>query len=350
MSKKINCWEYMQCKREPGGVLTDKLGICPAAAQHALDGFNRGNNAGRACWLVAGTFCSSRIQGSFAEKQSSCRECAFYKKIHAEEGNTHLALGPLKIFAHTHIGRVNRSNEDRYLIKSMADGGTLLAIADGLGGNVAGDYAAEILRARLAAVTSMARNEEQIQLAGLAVEIDTAICRERDEDPSLGGGMGSTLIAVLCRHGKAHWVHVGDSRLYLLRNRRLTQITKDQTLARFLLAEGEITAEEVPRHYSRNVMDQYVGCGYAEPETGCLDLFDGDVLVLATDGLYRQISTETIVSILNTGFGLEEKAAALVNAALKAGGTDNITVMLAQKQPPVSIPKKRTKNGRHLST
>ena len=227
----------------------------------------------------------------------------------------------------------------------------MLAIADGLGGNVAGDYAAEILRARLAAVTSMARNEEETQLAGLAVEIDKAICREMDKDPSLGGGMGSTLIAVLYRHGKAYWVHVGDSRLYLLRNRQLTQITKDQTLARFLLAEGEITAEEVPRHYSRNIMDQYVGCGYAEPETGCLNLFAGDVLVLATDGLYRQISTETIVSILNMGSGgPEEKAAALVNTALKAGGTDNITVMLAQRQPPASISKKRTKNGRHLST
>jgi len=330
MSKKINCWEYMQCQREPGGALTDKRGICPAASQNAFDGFNLGNNAGRACWLVAGTFCGSCTQGSFAEKQSSCRECTFYKKIHTEEGSTHLTLDPLKIFAHTHIGRVNHSNEDRYLMKSIADGGTLLAIADGLGGNVAGDYAAEILRARLAAVTRITRNEEEARLAGLAGEIDKAMCYEMDKDPSLDDGMGSTLIAVLYRHGRAHWVHVGDSRLYLLRNRQLTQITKDQTLARFLLDEGEITAEEVPRHYSRNVMDQYVGCGYAEPETGCLDLFAGDVLVLATDGFYKQISAEAIVSILDTGSKLEEKATTLVNIALKAGGTDNITVMLAQ--------------------
>jgi hypothetical protein len=155
MPKKINCWEYMRCGRQPGGALAGKLGICPATARNAFEGFNRGHNAGRACWLVAGTFCSSRIQGSFAEKQSSCKECAFYKKIHSEEGDTHLILGPLKAFAHTHTGRVNPSNEDRYLIKSIADDGILLAIADGLGGNVAGDYAAEILRARLAVVTSM---------------------------------------------------------------------------------------------------------------------------------------------------------------------------------------------------
>jgi protein phosphatase len=333
MPKKINCWEYMQCKREPGGALTDKLGVCPAAAKNVFDGFNCGKNAGRACWLVVGTFCSRRVQGSFTEKQSSCRECGFYKKIHAEEGSTHIDLDPLKIFAHTHTGGLARSNEDRYLMKSILDDGILLTIADGLGGNVAGDYAAEILRARLAAVTSVTRNKEQRQLAELAVEIDAAICRERDNDPSLDGGMGSTLLTVLYRNGRAHWVHVGDSRLYLLRNRQLTQVTKDQTLARFLIAEGEITAEEAPRHYSRNVMDQYVGCGYTEPETGCLDFFAGDVLFLATDGLYKHICPETIVSILNTDAGLEEKAATLVNAALKAGGTDNITVMLAQRQP-----------------
>ncbi|RTZ96370.1 MAG: hypothetical protein DSY90_10680 [Deltaproteobacteria bacterium] len=355
MSKKINCWEYMQCHREPGGTRVEKSGICPAAAQRAFNGFNRGINAGRACWLVAGTFCRNRCQGSFAEKQSSCRECVFYKKIHLEEGSTQLSLSPLKITAHTHIGRGNSSNDDRYLIKRMSNGDILLAIADGLGGNVAGDYAAEILRARLAAVKNIAGGDEQIQLAKLAVEMDTAICRKHDDDPTLDDGMGSTLIAVLYRLGKAYWVHVGDSRLYLLRNRRLTQITKDQTLARFLLAEGEITEEEAPRHYSRNVMDQYVGCGYAKPETGCLDLFSGDVLVFATDGLYKQIGTEAMMSILNmeSGLdmesGLEEKATALVDAALDAGGTDNITVMLAQKPLPVFIPEKRKENDRSLS-
>jgi len=349
MSKKINCWEYMQCQREPGGARVEKSGLCPAAAHHFFNGFNSGINAGRACWLVAGTFCRNHSQGSFAEKQSSCRECVFYKKIHLEEGSTELSLSPLKITAHTHIGRENPSNDDRYLIKSMSNGDILLTIADGLGGNVAGDYAAELLRARLAAVTNIASGDEQAQLAKLAVEIDTAICREHDQDPTLDGGMGSTLIAVLHRFGKAYWVHVGDSRLYLLRNHQLTQITKDQTLARFLLAEGEITVEEVPRHYSRNVMDQYIGCGYAKPETGSLGLFIGDVLVLATDGLYKQISAETIGSILNMESGLEEKATALVNAALTAGGTDNITVMLAQKPLPVSISEKREKNDRSFS-
>jgi protein phosphatase len=141
--------------------------------------------------------------------------------------------------------------------------------------------------------------------------------------------MGSTLIGVLLRDRIAYWVHVGDSRLYLFRNGTLTQVTEDQTLARFLLEEGEITAEQLPTHYSRHVMDQCVGCGYVEPETGRLEFLDGDLLVLSTDGLHREISANTFDSILKMDTDLEVKARALVKAALDAGGKDNITVVMA---------------------
>jgi protein phosphatase len=110
----------------------------------------------------------------------------------------------------------------------------------------------------------------------------------------------------------------------------LTQITEDQTLARFLLEEGEITAEQVPTHYSRHIMDQCVGCGYAEPETGCLKLLAGDLLMLSSDGLHGEISENTLNSILNTDTSLEIKARKLVEAVLDAGGKDNITVVMAQ--------------------
>jgi len=331
MPKKINCWEYMKCGREPGGGQAGKLGVCPAAAETVFDGFNRGDNAGRTCWLVAGTFCSGRIQGTFAEKQGSCKHCGFYKKIHAEEGATHLSLGPLKIYAQTHMGRVKESNEDRYLIKTLVKSDILMAIADGLGGDVAGDFAAELLRGMFAGVSDVKRNKEEDELAQLARSIDKAVHSEHSKDPELASGMGSTLIGVLYRNGRAHWVHVGDSRLYILRNRRLIQVTEDQTLARFLLAEGEITAEQVSTHYSRHVMDQFVGCGFVEPETGSLDLFPGDLMLLATDGLHREISEDALESILNADTGLKKKAESLVDAALSAGGTDNITVMLARK-------------------
>ena len=319
----------MKCGRHPGGDKVDKLGLCPAAIDPIYDGFNQGDSAGRACWIVSGTFCDGKIQGSFVDKQDSCKNCAFYKKIHAEEGITKLTMGNIKFFGITQVGLVRKSNEDRYLIKELKDKSVLIAVADGLGGGVASDYAAEILRGKLAGLNHISRNNIQQELDQLVRVIDRTIYTETQENNDLEG-MGSTLVGVLLRDRIAHWVHVGDSRLYLLRNGILTQVTEDQTLARFLLEEGEINTEQLPTHYSRHVMDQFVGCGYAEPETGCLNLLAGDLLALSTDGLHGQIPENTLHSILNTDNNLEIKANALVKAALDAGGEDNITVVMAQ--------------------
>jgi protein phosphatase len=159
--------------------------------------------------------------------------------------------------------------------------------------------------------------------------MDLNIYSKGREDVALEG-MGSTLISVLLRERTAYWVHVGDSRLYLFRNGTLTQVTEDQTLARFLLEEGEITAEQLPTRYSRHVMDQCVGCGFVEPETGRMEFLAGDVLLLSSDGLHRNIADNTIGSILNMDTHIEIKARSLVKAALDAGGKDNITAVLAQ--------------------
>jgi len=87
---KLNCWQYMKCGREPGGVNAADLGVCPAAADISFDGINRGRNAGRFCWAVAGTFCGGKVQGSFAEKRSSCFSCEFFHEVRAEEGSANL--------------------------------------------------------------------------------------------------------------------------------------------------------------------------------------------------------------------------------------------------------------------
>ena len=240
----------------------------------------------------------------------------------------------IDILAATHIGWVRKANEDRYLVKKLSDGSILLAVADGLGGEVAGDYAAEIVKGRLAGIHEVSRGEEQNQLAALVQEVDLAVYNEAESVPDLEG-MGTTLICVLLREGFAYWVHVGDSRLYVLHDRQLAQITEDQTFARFLLEEGEITPEQVPTHYSRHVMDQCVGCGICEPETGRLLFKDEDLIVLTTDGLHKEIDNEHLTSLLEAKTNLETKAKSLVQAALDAGGKDNITIMIAEKNPAV---------------
>ena len=80
-SEKLNCWEYMKCGREPGGDKATELGICRVAGDKHSNGANSGLNGGRICFAVAGSFCLGEVQGIFAKKLASCRECEFYKLI-----------------------------------------------------------------------------------------------------------------------------------------------------------------------------------------------------------------------------------------------------------------------------
>lgn len=329
-SNKQNCWEFMECGREPGGKNTRKHSICPAAADTTFNNFNQGINAGRLCWLVAGTFCGGKVQGTFAEKHVSCKQCNFYQRVHAEEGDTIQSIDNMNIFAATHIGRVRKANEDRYLIKRLNDGSILLAVADGLGGEAAGDYAAEIVRSKLAGINQVPRGEEEQELEALVKAADLAVYSEAKRDPDIEG-MGTTLVCVLLRDILAYWVHVGDSRLYVLHDEQLIKITEDQTFARFLVEEGEISPEQVPTHYSRHVLDQTVGCSICEPETGRLEFKGNDLLILTTDGLHKKIATETMISLLKAETDLETKAKSLVEAALDSGGKDNITIVIAER-------------------
>lgn len=82
---KLNCWEFKKCGRQPHGNNVDVLGLCPASVEERLDGMHDGVNAGRSCWVVAGTLCGGEEQGTFAKKYDDCTQCDFFKKVHKEE-------------------------------------------------------------------------------------------------------------------------------------------------------------------------------------------------------------------------------------------------------------------------
>jgi hypothetical protein len=107
--KKLNCWEFKKCGREPGGLKADERGVCPAATDQGLNNAHRGRNGGRACWVVAGSFCGGKVQGTCAKKLLNCRRCEFMNSVRAEEEPT------LMGFSQTRHG-MERS------IKKMADG------------------------------------------------------------------------------------------------------------------------------------------------------------------------------------------------------------------------------------
>ncbi len=84
--RKLNCWELKKCGREPNGIKSVELGVCQAAIDARFDGTHGGRAAGRACWIVSGTLCGGRIQGTFAKKYGNCEKCDFYKRVKSEEG------------------------------------------------------------------------------------------------------------------------------------------------------------------------------------------------------------------------------------------------------------------------
>lgn len=234
----------------------------------------------------------------------------------------------MRTFAMTKTGFVRRKNEDRYLIKKMDDDSVFLAVADGMGGAVAGEVAAEIAIGRLEEIRSGAVDfADQLNL--LTEQADRDILLEVKKNSDLEG-MGTTLTGVLLNNGAGYWIHVGDSRLYHIRGNQLIWQTKDQSFVQSLLDEGTITEREAVNHPVRNLIDQCVGCGDCEPEKGHLNILSGDLIMLSTDGLHDAVDEATIVELLSLDADIEIKANELVNRALDAGGKDNITVVLAQ--------------------
>lgn len=229
----------------------------------------------------------------------------------------------------THRGRVRETNEDRHLVKRLGPQGLVLAVADGLGGAPGGSEASEIMRAMLSDWPASGPHPAQ-ELYDLVLKASHTIWQKIEQDAALEG-MGTTVTATLLADGVAHWVHVGDSRFYVFRQGRLTQVTTDQTMAQLLVEESRITPDEARSHPYSQLLDQSVGDPLCEPVTGSIRIKRGDLLLHTTDGLHDALSEQELIQLLAArGTSLEDKAESLLRAALEAGGKDNITLILAQ--------------------
>jgi serine/threonine protein phosphatase PrpC len=220
---------------------------------------------------------------------------------------------------------VRRHNEDR----SLARPG-VLAVADGMGGALAGEVAAQVAVEAVAGLAAPVTAED----VGQALqEANRAIRRMAAEDPDKTG-MGTTLTAALLAADRLDVVHVGDSRAYLWRDRELRQLTEDHSVVAELVRRGSLSAEDAEHHPHRNVITRALG---AEPEvvadTVSEPLRDGDVVLLCSDGLSSYVPERDIAAVLAAAGTLREAAAALVERANAAGGTDNVTVVLARAGP-----------------
>ena len=235
----------------------------------------------------------------------------------------------MKSFAVKHRGLVKEDNQDLFFVKEFDDGCILLAVADGLGGMVGGKRAAEMAKECLGNFNPDCESVEA-HIEELMQEANRKIMEIVENEPDMEG-MGTTVTAAFVMNGIVRWAHVGDSRLYLFRDDELHQITEDDTMAGFLLSEGELTKEEARVHPGRQFVFQCIGgSGEFEADTGSFKIREGDLLLLSTDGLHDEVPEEKIVRILESKIELKEKLESLVSTALDTGGKDNIAVVVAE--------------------
>jgi len=229
----------------------------------------------------------------------------------------------LRYAARSDRGLVRANNED-----SVYAGARLLALADGMGGHAAGEVASQLVIAALAHLDDDEPGGDLLSALNSAVhEGNAAIAAHVEVDPELEG-MGTTLTAILFAGSRLGLVHIGDSRGYLLRDGELNQITKDDTFVQTLVDEGRITAEEAHSHPQRSLIMRALTGHEVEPTLIMREARVGDRYLLCSDGLSDPVSHETIQDALQLP-DVAESADRLIELALRGGGPDNVTVVVA---------------------
>ncbi|MFG3282822.1 Stp1/IreP family PP2C-type Ser/Thr phosphatase [Streptomyces sp. NPDC048111] len=231
----------------------------------------------------------------------------------------------LRFAAGSHKGMIREGNED-----SGYAGPRLLAIADGMGGQAAGEVASSEV------ISTLVTLDDDVPGSDILTSLGTAVQRANDqlrlmveEDPQLEG-MGTTLTALLWTGQRLGLVHVGDSRAYLLRDGVLTQITQDHTWVQRLVDEGRITEEEATTHPQRSLLMRALGSGdHVEPDLSIREVRAGDRYLICSDGLSGVVSHQTMEETLASYQGPQETVQELIQLALRGGGPDNITVIIA---------------------
>jgi serine/threonine protein phosphatase PrpC len=222
----------------------------------------------------------------------------------------------------TDVGRQRHTNEDSYYADPP-----VFAVADGMGGAQAGEVASAIAVHQFDEKRDAEATPEE-QLEAIARSGNRKIYEMAQSD-SRQAGMGTTLISAIVGEHEVAVGHVGDSRLYLLRDGTLQQLTNDHSLVEEFVRQGRLTREQAEKHPQRSVITRALGPeAEVEVDTFSVPAKDGDVFLLCSDGLSTMLSDEAIQRIASEGRSMTDTANALVEAANQSGGRDNITVVL----------------------
>lgn len=237
--------------------------------------------------------------------------------------------------ARSDVGLVRKNNQD-----SGYAGPHLLLLADGMGGPAGGDIASSVAVAHFAPLDADDHPAEQM-LPLLRDALNAAheeLVERSKNDPKLQG-LGTTCIALMRSGSKLAMVHIGDSRAYVLRGDNLTQVTTDHSFVQYLIQTGQITPEEAENHPQRSIVLRILGDSDSDvvPDESVREAVVGDRWLLCSDGLSGVVSADTIIETLSTIDDPGECAEELINLALRGGGPDNITCVIADVVPAGSI-------------
>jgi PPM family protein phosphatase len=230
----------------------------------------------------------------------------------------------LRWAAVTDRGLVRANNQDAYYA-----GDRLLVVADGMGGMAAGDVASRLTVEAMTSLDVDIDNAHQMDALHKALEVANGKIAEHVSGDLTLAGMGTTLTAVIFSGDRAALAHVGDSRAYLLRDGRLNQLTKDDTYVQMLVDQGLIRPEEAGSHPRRAVVTQALQGEPVSPSYIIVEPEPGDRWLLCSDGLTTVVPTERIEAEMLAQGDPQSCAQSLVDLALKGGGPDNVTVIVA---------------------
>jgi serine/threonine protein phosphatase PrpC len=233
--------------------------------------------------------------------------------------------------AHTSRGMVRSENEDSWTVQSFPDGLWLAMVADGMGGVNGGEVASSLAVKYCTEYVVNNRDEETPdELLRNAIAYGNSKVYEASSTSAGVQGMGTTLTAVLHRDGESRVYvgHVGDSRAYVISNGSIRQVTDDQSISGELVRNGTITEEDAMKHPGRNVLTAALGTQQSiSVSLYPVDIVEGDVIVLCTDGLTSLVNSKEVLSMLH-GSPKDQVASDLVTAANMRGGYDNVTVVI----------------------
>ena len=257
----------------------------------------------------------------------------------------------IEVFGKTDVGLIREHNEDNFLVADVtarvraADGrppftfnlgekGALLLVCDGMGGAAAGEVAAQMAADAIYEALTAADGQPRDGFARLlrrAVQRANERIFIQSRDNQSERGMGTTCTAAGLVDDTLVIAQIGDSRCYVLRDGKLAQVTKDQSLAWQLIEAGAMTAEEAKAFEHANIILQALGVQeHVEVVLSQVQLRKGDVALLCSDGLHGPVTDEEILSVLVTEPDLQKAGDALIQKALDRDGPDNITVALAR--------------------